>query len=76
VREKLGIKDRRIQPAHAFRHRFKTMCRDAGIPQETHDALTGHSIDGEGAAYGEKVGLEMRAQSIALIRLPRGLRRA
>jgi integrase len=73
VREDLGIKDPRIQPAHAFRHLFKSLCRDAGITQETHDALTGHSVAGEGAEYGEKVGLEMRAEAIKLIPLPEGL---
>ena len=28
---------------HTFRHQFKRMCRDALLPEELHDALTGHS---------------------------------
>ena len=36
---------------HSFRHTFKRMCRDAGIGEELHDALTGHS-GGGGISYG------------------------
>lgn len=29
-------------PAHGFRHSFKTLCREVGIPEDVHDAITGH----------------------------------
>jgi integrase len=74
VRDVLGITDPRIAPAHSFRHLFKTLCRNAGITQETHDALTGHVVAGEGAEYGEKVGIQKRAEAIALIPVPPLLR--
>ena len=70
IREVLGITDPRIAPAHSFRHLFKTLCRNARITQETHDALTGHVVAGEGAEYGEKVGIQKRAEAIALIPVP------
>ena len=38
---------------HAFRHTFKTACRQADVEEETHDALTGHSGGGIGRDYGE-----------------------
>lgn len=33
-------------PSHGFRHAFKTLCREVRIPEDAHDALTGHS-DGD-----------------------------
>jgi hypothetical protein len=36
---------------HSFRHSSKNACR-AGIPEEVHDALTGHSGGGVGRTYG------------------------
>ena len=30
-------------PAHGFRHTFKTLCRQVGIPEDVHDAITGHA---------------------------------
>jgi len=28
---------------HSFRHSFKDACRDSGLYEEMHDALTGHA---------------------------------
>jgi len=41
------------KPAHGFRHAFKTLCREVGIPKEVHDWLTGHSASNVGDQYGE-----------------------
>ena len=30
-------------PAHGFRHTFKTLCRSVGIPEDVQDAITGHA---------------------------------
>lgn len=46
-----GIKDRGLV-FHAFRHTFKTLCRAARIPEDVHDALTGHSNGHIGRHYG------------------------
>lgn len=37
---------------HSFRHSFKDLCRDAGIPEDVHDRLTGHSAAHVGRGYG------------------------
>ena len=39
---KLGITDHR-KVFHSFRHTFKDACRAAGVSEEVHDRLTGHS---------------------------------
>lgn len=38
-----------VSPAHGFRHTFKTLCREVGIAEDVHDAITGHS-GGKGVA--------------------------
>jgi len=40
------------KPAHGFRHAFKTLCREVGIPKEVHDWLTGHAASNVGDSYG------------------------
>ena len=42
LRETCNITDS-TKVFHSFRHTFKRMTRDAGIAEEVHDALTGHS---------------------------------
>jgi len=39
---------------HSFRHTFKRACREAGISEEIHHALSGHSGGGVGRAYGRE----------------------
>jgi integrase len=43
------------RPSHGFRHAFKTLCREVGIPEDVHDAITGHAGENGGVArgYGE-----------------------
>jgi len=50
-------------PSHGFRHTFKTLCRGAGIPEEVHDALTGHSDGSVSRDYGS-MPLERLAKEI------------
>lgn len=53
VREIVKITDARLQPNHAWRHRFKTLARDHDIAAEYTDAIQGHE-DGRAASdYGE-----------------------
>ncbi|MCJ2053787.1 site-specific integrase [Methylobacterium sp. J-070] len=49
----LGIEDVRVAPMHSLRHRFKTLCRRHGIPQDTQFAIMGHSQRTIGDSYGE-----------------------
>ncbi len=37
---------------HGLRHTFKTLCRAARVPEDVHDALTGHSNGAVGRRYG------------------------
>ena len=49
-----GITDR-AKVFHSFRHNFKDALRAAGVGEEVHDALTGHSTRGEvSREYGTK----------------------
>lgn len=53
IRDDLGITDPRVQPNHAWRHRFKTVAREIGMDVEIRDAIQGHE-DGRAASdYGE-----------------------
>ena len=54
IRVNLGMNNSRKAPNHAWRHRFKSVSRRAGIDEEYHEALTGHTGEGsEGREYGE-----------------------
>ena len=68
VREKVGIKDKKIAPNYSFRHQFKDLCRNAGLTEEVHDALTGHDGGGEGRKYGLGFMVEFLAPAIAKIK--------
>jgi integrase len=70
LRGKAGITDRR-KVFHSFRHTFKRMARDAGIPEETHDAMSGHSGGGGvGKSYGRGVSLRPLVDAMATIKAP------
>ena len=56
-----------VQPSHGWRHRFKTQCREHGIPDGTYDAIQGHSGKTASANYGD-VTIKTKADAIA--RLP------
>ena len=60
---KIGIVDRR-KVFHSFRHSFKDACREAGIPQDIHDALTGHAPNNVGGSYGKGHSLHNLALAI------------
>jgi integrase len=53
IRKGLGLIDPRLGPDHSWRHRFKTVCRDAEIDRDVHDALTGHTDGSASGEYGE-----------------------
>lgn len=68
VREEVGIVDRDVQPNHAWRHKFKTVARDIGMPSEIRDYIQGHVPRTEGEAYGE---VSVKATFEAIRSLPR-----
>ena len=49
-----SVLDQRSKTFHSFRHTFKRACRKAGLAEEIHHALTGHSGGGVGRAYGRE----------------------
>lgn len=70
LRKKVGITDRR-KVFHSFRHTFKRMARDAGIPKEQHNAMTGHEGEGDvGEGYGRGVSLQPLIDAMATIKAP------
>lgn len=48
----IGITDPR-KVFHCHRHTFKTLCREARIEEEIHDAITGHTSVSVGRGYGD-----------------------
>lgn len=51
LRKKVGISDAR-KVFHSFRHSFKDLCRQNGIEEAVHDALTGHQSASISRQYG------------------------
>lgn len=66
----VGIQDPR-KVFHSFRHLFKDMCRDAGLSEDVHDALTGHGAGGSvGRKYGSGHSVSRLAAEIDKIAAP------
>lgn len=59
---------------HSFRHTFKRLSRSAGILEEVHDALTGHSGGGVGRSYGDGFELPVLAAAMGTIETPEAVR--
>jgi integrase len=55
---------------HSFRHTFKGACRDVGIHEEVHDALTGHRPFQAGRRYGRRIALGTLADAMERVRYP------
>lgn len=73
LRKAGGVPDR-LKVFHSFRHTFKRMARDAGLSEEMHDALTGHSGSGVGRSYGRdrsgSFSLRQLAEAMDRVRAP------
>lgn len=52
VTQRCGVYQPGRNPLHAFRHSFKTLAREHGIPKEVSDWITGHSSGHIGDSYG------------------------
>lgn len=64
----LGITTLDLSPNHAWRHRFKTICRHTGIQSEYQNAITGHANErNSGLAYGD---FPLKALYREICRLP------
>ncbi len=70
VRKKVEITDRRVQPSHGWRHRFKTVAHDVDIAPKYIDAIQGHDDGTASSDYGERT---MKALGREIEKLPRYL---
>lgn len=52
VRQTIGIRDRNIDPNHAWRHRFPTVAEAVGIPERVYNQIQGHAPTSAGRKYG------------------------
>lgn len=52
VTQRCGVYRQGRNPLHAFRHSFKTLAREHGIPKEVSDWITGHASGQIGDNYG------------------------
>jgi integrase len=68
VRKSCGLSDFNVDPNHAWRHTFKTIALEVGIPERISDALTGHKATKVARQY-EAPSVRMMAKSLA--RFPR-----
>ena len=69
LRKKAGITSS-SKVFHSFRHTFKRMARSAELPEELHDALTGHSGGGRtGRKYGRGYDFETFVSAIDRIQV-------
>lgn len=67
IHKKLGMPSTVV--FHSLRHNFKDMCRDALIPRDIHQALTGHAKQTVGDTYGKGFSLEVKLDQIKKIEL-------
>jgi len=66
----LGITDKR-KVFHSYRHSFKHFCRESGISEDVHDALTGHANGSVGRDYAFRhFPLSRLAEAIRRFRVP------
>ncbi|UPF04914.1 site-specific integrase [Pseudomonas mosselii] len=52
ITQRCGVYQSGRNPLHAFRHTFKTLAREHGIPKEVSDWITGHASGHVGDNYG------------------------
>lgn len=62
----IGITDHR-KVFHSFRHCFKRACREAGIEEEIHDAITGHRPYFSGRRYGGPMPLKITHRALSKV---------
>ncbi|WP_316174132.1 MULTISPECIES: tyrosine-type recombinase/integrase [unclassified Bradyrhizobium] len=62
------VKDERVQPNHAWRHRFKTISRNLGLDHRVVDAIQGHAARTSGEDYGD---ISVMAMARVIAALPK-----
>ena len=64
----LGVDDPELSPNHSWRHTFKRIADEIGMPEKMNDAITGHTQATEGRKYGPP---KVTAMAEALKKFPR-----
>ena len=62
------VKDPNVAPNHGWRHRFKTVGMEAGVPTRILDAIQGHAPRTASEGYGE---VTVKTMAQAMERVPR-----
>lgn len=62
------MNDPRVMPNHGWRHRFKTVAREAGMDSRVVDAIQGHAPRTAGDDYGD---VTVAAIALAMAKFPR-----
>jgi len=62
-----GVKKDRSIAFHSTRHSFKDACRQAGIPKDMHDQLTGHASGDVSDEYGHGYSIDSLHKAISKI---------
>lgn len=62
------VTDPEVQPNHGWRHKFRTVAREAGISRDISFSITGHDSKDEGDKYGT---VTNKAKAAALAKYPR-----
>ena len=62
------VSDQNVAPNHGWRHRFKTIGIEAGVPQRILDAIQGHAPRTASDGYGE---VTVKAMAQAMERVPK-----
>lgn len=73
LRGKAGITDPG-KVFHSFRHTWEDLARNAKLPEDVRDTVTGQADGGVGRTYGAGFGLKVLAEEIARIEVPAAVR--
>lgn len=69
VRESANVTDKRVQPTHGWRHRFKTMARAVEMDKDAQKYIPGHSLPGMEGVYGDMAELHREIEKLPRIKL-------
>jgi integrase len=69
VRDGAMVTDRRVQPTHGWRHRFKTIARRADMDEDARKYIPGHTLPGMEGVYGDMAGLHREIEKLPRIKL-------
>ena len=64
------VTDERLKVVHSLRGNLKDLLRDAGVPKDTNDYLTGHGSGDVAGQYGSGPSLKVRASALNKIDHP------